>query len=54
LRSASKTVAYYLPTDTCKIDRDPAFIVAASRELPEAIKAGILAMVRVAVGRHEA
>ena len=37
-----------LPTDTCKTDPDLAAVVAAWSELPEAIKAGILAMVKAA------
>jgi hypothetical protein len=35
-----------LPTDTCQADPDLAAVVDAWPELPEAIKAGILAMVK--------
>jgi hypothetical protein len=37
-----------LPTDTCNTDSDLAAVVAAWTDLPEAIKAGILAMVKAA------
>jgi hypothetical protein len=37
-----------LPTDACKTDPDLAAVVEAWTELPEAIKAGILAMVEAA------
>jgi hypothetical protein len=37
-----------LPTDTCKTDPDLAAVVAAWPELPEAIRAGIVAMVKTA------
>ena len=36
----------YMPKDACKIRPDLAVIVAAWSDLPEAIKAGILAMVK--------
>jgi hypothetical protein len=42
-------VAHNLPADTCKIDTDQGAGVAAWPNLPEAIKAGILAMVKAAV-----
>ena len=48
LRLARESVAHHLPTDTCKADLDLAAIVAAWPGLPEAIKAGILAMVKAA------
>jgi hypothetical protein len=37
-----------LPTDTCKTDPDLAAVVDAWPELPEALKAGIVAIVRAA------
>jgi hypothetical protein len=48
LRLAQQTIAHHLPTDTCNTGPDLAAIVAAWSELPEAIKAGILAMVKAA------
>ena len=48
LRQPSRSVAHLLPTDTCKTDPDLAAIVVAWPELPEALKAGILAMVKAA------
>ena len=50
LRQPSRSVAHLLPTDTCKTDPDLAAIVVAWPELPEAIKAGIVAMVKAASG----
>ena len=44
-------VAHHLPTDTCKTDPDLAAVVAAWSELPEALRAGIVAMVKAAVGK---
>jgi hypothetical protein len=40
-----------LPTDTCQIDHNLAALAYASPKLPEAIKAGILAMVKAASGK---
>ena len=48
LRLAQQAVAHHLPTDTWNTDPDLAAVVAAWSELPEAIKAGILAMVKAA------
>ncbi len=48
LRQHTPTVAHHLPTDTRKTDPDLAAVVAAWPVLPEALKAGILAMVRAA------
>jgi hypothetical protein len=48
LSQAPPPVADHLPNDTCKTDPDLAAVVTAWPELPEAIKAGILAMVRAA------
>jgi hypothetical protein len=41
-----------LPTDTCKTDPDLAAVVAAWPELPEAIRAGIVAMVKTALTKE--
>ena len=48
LRLSAPPVADHLPTDTCKTDPDLAAVVDAWPELPEAIKAGIVAMVKAA------
>ncbi len=45
LRQSPRQVAEHLPNDTCKTDSDLAAVVEAWPDLPEAIKAGILAMV---------
>ncbi len=50
LRQLAPSVAHHLPTDTCKTDPDLAAIVAAWPHLPEALKRGILAMVKAAKG----
>jgi hypothetical protein len=51
LRRVSHAVAHQLPTDTCQIEPDLAAVVAAWPELPEAIRAGIVAMVKSASGQ---
>ena len=48
LREPALPVAHHLPTDTRKTDPELAVLVDAWPELPEAIKVGILAMVRAA------
>jgi hypothetical protein len=48
LRQATPPVADHLPNDTCKTDPDLAAVVEAWPELPEALKAGIMAMVKAA------
>ncbi len=48
LRQAGPPVADHLPNDTCKTDLDLAAVVDAWPDLPEALKAGILAMVKAA------
>jgi hypothetical protein len=48
LRQTAPVLAHYLPTDTCKTDPHLAAIVAAWSDLPEAIRAGIVAMVKAA------
>jgi hypothetical protein len=45
------SLAHRLPTDTCPADPDLAAVVAAWPGLPEAIRAGIVAMVNAAAGR---
>jgi hypothetical protein len=49
LRRCDVNVAHQVPTDTCKTDPDLAAIVAGWPKLPEAIKAGILAMVKASL-----
>ena len=51
LRQPVPSVAHHLPTDTCKTDPGLAAAVAAWPELPEAIRAGIVAMVKAASGK---
>ncbi len=48
LRQPAPSVAHHLPADTCKTDPDLAAVVEAWPDLPEAIRAGILAMVNAA------
>ncbi len=48
LRLARESVAHLLPTDTCKTDPDLAAVVDAWPDLPEALKVGIVAMIRAA------
>src|SRR5262245_50844904 len=48
LRPEGKPFAHHLPTDTCNTNADLAAVVAAWPELPEAIRAGILAIVKAA------
>ena len=48
LSQAPPPVADHLPNDTCKTDPDPAAVIDAWDRLPEAIRAGIVAMVRAA------
>jgi hypothetical protein len=51
LRPTGDPLAHYLPTDNRKATPDDlAEVTAAWPELPEAIKAGILALVRAAQG----
>ena len=51
LRQPAHSVAHHLPTDTCRTDPDLAAVVAAWTELPKAIRAGIVAMVKAASGK---
>jgi hypothetical protein len=51
LRQPVPSVAHHLPTDTCKTDPHLAAVVAAWSLLPEAIRAGIVAMVKAASGK---
>jgi hypothetical protein len=46
LRIAPPSVSHPMPTDTCQNDPDLTAVIKAWSELPEAIKAGIIAMVR--------
>jgi len=39
-------VAHHLPTDTCKIDADLDLVANAWARLPEAVRAGIVALVK--------
>ncbi len=48
LRRSRPVLAEPLPNDNCKTDPDLAAIVAAAPELPAAIRAGIVAMVKSA------
>jgi hypothetical protein len=48
LRHSSETLAHYLPTDTCKNDPELAAVLSAWPALPEAIKAGIVALIKAA------
>ena len=48
LRQSPRQVAEHLPNDTCKTDSYLAAVVEAWPDLPEAIKAGIVAMVKAA------
>ena len=48
LGQAAPTVGHLLATDTCKMDPDLAAVIEAWDRLPEAIRAGIVAMVKAA------
>jgi hypothetical protein len=54
LHRCSPTVAESLPNDSCKNDPGLAALVAAWPHLPEAIKAGIVAMAKAASGMNGA
>ena len=45
LRFSSPPVSHYIPTDTCQNDPDLAAVIEAWDRLPEAIRAGIMAIV---------
>jgi hypothetical protein len=45
-RQSDRPVAHHLPTDTRSLPPDLAAVVAAWPTLPEALRAGIVAMVR--------
>ncbi|MGA2443740.1 MAG: hypothetical protein ABSH08_22525, partial [Tepidisphaeraceae bacterium] len=51
LRLSAPVVPEHLPNDTCNTDPDLAAVVAAQPELPEAVRAGIVAMVETAPRR---
>jgi hypothetical protein len=48
LRLAPVPVAHHLPTDTRPTDPDLALVIERWADLPEAVRAGITAMVRAA------
>ena len=48
LSQAPPTIADHLPNDTCKTDPTLAAVVEAWPDLPETLKAGIVAMVKAA------
>jgi hypothetical protein len=50
LRQPASPVGHHLATDTCQTDPDLADVVAAWDRLPEAVRAGIVAMVQAARG----
>ena len=51
LRISTPPVSHPIPTDTCKTSPDLAIVVENWDRLPEAVRAGIVAMVRAASGR---
>ncbi len=53
LRIATQPIGHQLSTDTCQNDPDLAAVVAAWPDVPEAIKAGIVAMVKAASGSED-
>jgi hypothetical protein len=48
LRIATTPVSHHIPTDSCQIDPDLAAVIEAWDRLPEAVRAGIVAMVKAA------
>jgi hypothetical protein len=48
LRHEAEPIPHYIPTDTCPTDPDLAAVVNAGDRLPEAVCAGIVAMVKAA------
>lgn len=52
LRVRHHGLAEHLPNDTCRMPNDLAVVVVAWPRLPEAVRAGIVAMVRAAGGDH--
>jgi hypothetical protein len=48
LQIADSSVGHHLATDTCQTDPDLATVVDAWDRLPEAVRAGIVAMVKAA------
>jgi hypothetical protein len=50
LRQEAPPVGHHLATDTCQTDSDLARIVDVWPTLPDAIKAGILALIKAASG----
>ena len=50
LRISPPSVGHHLATDACQTDSDLASVIDAWDRLPEAVRAGIVAMVRAAGG----
>ena len=50
--SINDRLAHYLPTDGRLVDPELSFLVDAWPQLPEAIRAGIVAMVEAACGKR--
>jgi hypothetical protein len=48
LRIATPLVSHPIPTDTCQNDADLAAVIDAWDRLPEALRTGIVAMVKAA------
>ncbi len=51
LRIAAPSVGHHLATDTCQTDPGLALVNAAWDRLPEAVRAGIVAMIKAASGQ---
>ena len=51
LRMSTPSVGHHLATDTCQTDPDLASVVDAWDRLPEAVRAGIVAMVKATSGK---
>ena len=48
LRISSQPLSHSVPTDTCQNDPELAVVIEAWDRLPEAVRAGIVAMVKAA------
>jgi hypothetical protein len=48
LRISTTTASHHFPTDTCKTDPNLAAVIDAWDRLPEAVRAGIVAIVEAA------
>ena len=51
LHQDATVVSPHIPTDTCRNDPDLTAVIESWDRLPEAIKAGMMAMVRTASGK---